>query len=130
MDAAAYGAAAGAAYDAVWTAYTEHCDPLKSLSVRDDSMSMDVKTLKDRIFAALAAEHYAEAQECAERAFAAGVQDDMLRYLHAYAVERQGDLPRAMALAEEYIAQGRRSLRHEFMRLRAAVAGRVLSACL
>lgn len=125
MDAAAYGAAAGAAYDAVWTAYTEHCDPLKSLSVRDDSMSMDVKTLKDRIFAALAAEHYAEAQECAERAFAAGVQDDMLRYLHAYAVERQGDLLRAMRLAEEYLATGRSELRHEFMRLRAAVAYRM-----
>ncbi len=49
----------------------------------------------------------------------------MLCYLHAYAVERQGDLPRAMALAEAYLAARRTPLRHAFMRLRAAVAYRM-----
>ncbi len=125
MNAADYGAAVGAAYEQVWDTYIGCGEQLKSPSIHDDSMSMDVKALQDRIFAALAAEHYAEAQKCAERAFAAGVQDDMLCYLHTYAVERQGDLPCAMRLAEEYLATGRSELRHAFMRLRAAVAYRM-----
>ena len=125
MDAAAYGSAVGAAYEQVWAAYAERASLLKSSSIHDDSMSMDVKVLKNRIFRALEGECYAEAQACIEHAFAAGIQDDMLSYLHAYAIERQGDLPRAMELAEEYLATGRTDLRHEFMRLRAAVAYRV-----
>ena len=125
MNAVGYGAAVGAAYEQVWDAYARRGEQLKSPSIHDDSMSMDTKALQDRIFAALAAEHYAEAQKCAERAFAAGVQDDMLCYLHTYAVERQGDLPCAMRLAEAYLATGRSELRHAFMRLRAAVAYRM-----
>ena len=54
-----------------------------------------------------------------------GAAEDMLRYLHTYAIERQGDLPRAMALAEAYLKTGSNALRHEFMRLRAAVAYRM-----
>ena len=125
MDAAGYGRDVGAAYEAVWAQYEERSTALKSPAICADSMSMDVKTLKDSIFAALEAERFAEAQACAERAFAAGVEDDMLSYLHAYAVERQGDLPRAMALSEAYLDTGRSDLRHAFMRLRAAVAYRM-----
>lgn len=125
MDAAGYGRDVGAAYEAVWAAYAGRMGALKLASVHDDSMSMECKALKDRIFAALASECYAEAQACAERAFAAGVQDDMFTYLHAYAVERQGDLPRAMDLAEAYLAAGSSAMRHAFMRLRAAVAYRM-----
>ena len=124
MDQTAYGSAVSAAYEAVWAAYEARTGLLKSPAQNDDSMSMDIKELKERIFALLEAHRYAEAESSAD-ALRAGTADDMIRYLHAYAVERQGDLPRAMALAEEYIAQGRRSLRHEFMRLRAAVAYRV-----
>ena len=125
MDRTAYGSAANAAYEAIWAAYEARTGLLKSPAQNDDSMSMDIKELKERIFALLEAHRYAEAESYAADALRAGTADDMIRYLHAYAVERQGDLPRAMALAEEYIAQGRRSLRHEFMRLRAAVAYRV-----
>ena len=125
MDAAGYGRDVGAAYEAVWKRHAEHSAALKSPAAYDDSMSMDLASLKERIFAALEAECYAEAEQSAARALAAGAEDDMLRYLHAYAVERQGDLPRAMALAEDYIAAGRTKLRHEFMRLRAAVAYRM-----
>ena len=125
MDAAGYGAAVGAAYEEVWAAYGRHSEQLKSIDDHDDSMYKDSKALRDRMFALLGAEQYAAAQEIAERAIAAGGQDDMLRYLYTYAVERQGDLPRAMALAEEYLSTGRSALRHEFMRLRAAVAYRM-----
>ena len=125
MDAAGYGRDVGAAYEAVWAQYEERSTALKSPAICADSMSMDVKTLKDSIFAALEAERFAEAQACAERAFAAGVEDDMLSYLHAYAIERLGDLPRAMALSEAYLRTGRSDLRHAFMRLRAAVAYRM-----
>ena len=125
MDVAGYGAAVGTAYEQIAAAYGARREQLKSPSVHDDSMSMDRRLLKDRIFALLEDEQYAKAQECAERALAADADDDLLRYLHAYAVERQGDLPRAMMLAESYIAAGRIPLRHEFMRLRAAVAYRM-----
>ena len=125
MDAAGYGRDVGAAYEAVWKRYAERSDALKSPAAYDDSMIMELASLKDCIFAALAAERYAEAEQSTARALAAGAEDDMLRYLHAYAVERQGDLPRAMVLAEDYIAAGRTKLRHEFMRLRAAVAYRM-----
>ena len=125
MDAAGYGAAVGAAYEEVWAAYGRHSEQLKSIDDHDDSIYKDSKALRGRMFALLGAEQYAAAQEIAERAIAAGGQDDMLRYLYTYAVERQGDLPRAMALAEEYLSTGRSALRHEFMRLRAAVAYRM-----
>ena len=124
MDAAGYGRDLGAAYARVWAEYADAAR-LKSAPVRDDRISGDIQEIRARIFAALEAGQCAEAQECAEAAFAAGVQDDMLCYLHAYAVERQGDLPRAMALAEAYLAAQRTPLRHAFMRLRAAVAYRM-----
>ena len=125
MDPKGYGNAVGAAYTQVMETYRARRARLKSPRVRADSMSRDVTRLKEHVFAALEAERYQEAQECTEAAFAAGVQDDMLRYLHTYAVERQGDLPRAMALAQAYIGAGHTPLRHEFMRLRAAVAYRM-----
>ena len=125
MEVQGYGRAVGAAYEQVWTEYAGRSGLLKSPFIHDDSMSMDVKALKDHIFVLLESECYAEAQVWAERAFAADVQDDMLTYLHAYAVERQGDLPHAIALAEKYLATGRSDLRHEFMRMRAAVAYRM-----
>ena len=88
MGAAAYGSAVETAYEQVWAAYAERAPLLKSSSIHDDSMSMDVKVLKNRIFRAIEGEHYAEAQACTEHAFAAGIQDDMLSYLHTYATGR------------------------------------------
>ena len=125
MDAAGYGRDVGAAYEAVWAQYEERSTALKSPAICDDSMSMDVKALKARIFDLLEAQHYAEAEAYAADALRLGTADDMIRYLHAYAVERQGDLPRAMALSEAYLRTGRSDLRHAFMRLRAAVAYRM-----
>ena len=125
MDAAGYGAAVGAAYEQVWSIYEQHSEQLKSIDDHDDSIYKDSKALRERLFALLRAEQYAAAQELAENAMAHGAAEDMLRYLHTYAIERQGDLPRAMALAEAYLKTGSNALRHEFMRLRAAVAYRM-----
>ena len=125
MDAAGYGRDVGAAYEAVWADYAARVDRLKSRFADDDNINGDMKAIKEAVFALLEAQRYAEAQARIERACAAGVQDDMLHYLYAYAIERQGDLPRAMALSEAYIAGGYRELRHAFMRLRAAVAYRM-----
>ncbi|WP_288908052.1 glycosyl transferase family 41 [uncultured Selenomonas sp.] len=88
-------------------------------------MSRTDAALRDRIFDALSSEHYAEARRMAEHAMRRGTADDMIRYLHTYAVERMGDLPRAMREAEDYLAAGYREMRREYMRLRAAVAYRI-----
>ena len=125
MDAAGYGAAVGAAYEQVWSIYEQHSEQLKSIDNHDDSIYKDSEALRERLFALLRAEQYTAAQELAENAMAHGAAEDMLRYLHTYAIERQGDLPRAMALAEAYLETGGNALRHEFMRLRAAVAYRM-----
>ena len=125
MDAAGYGAAVGAAYEQVWSIYEQHGEQLKSSDDHDDSIYKDSKALQGRLLALLRAEQYTAAQELAENAMAHGAAEDMLRYLHTYAIERQGDLPRAMALAEAYLKAGGNALRHEFMRLRAAVAYRM-----
>ena len=125
MDAAGYGAAVGAAYEQIWSIHEQHSEQLKSIDDHDDSIYKDSKALRERLFALLRAEQYTAAQELAENAMAHGAEEDMLRYLHTYAIERQGDLPRAMALAEAYLETGGNALRHEFMRLRAAVAYRM-----
>ena len=125
MDAAGYGAAVGAAYEQVWSIYEQHSEQLKSIDDHDDSIYKDSEALRERLFALLRAEQYTAAQELAENAMAHGAEEDMLCYLHTYAIERQGDLPRAMALAEAYLETGGNALRHEFMRLRAAVAYRM-----
>ena len=125
MDAAGYGTAVGAAYEQVWSIYEQHSEQLKSIDDHDDSIYKDSEALRERLFALLRAEQYAAAQELAENAMAHGAEEDMLCYLHTYAIERQGDLPRAMALAKAYLETGGNALRHEFMRLRAAVAYRM-----
>ena len=88
-------------------------------------MSRTYAALKDRIFAALTAERYAEALHLTEEAIGTGAADDMIRYLHTYALERMGDLPRALREAADYIAAGRSEMCHEYMRLRAAAAYRI-----
>ena len=91
----------------------------------DDRMSRTDAALKERIFAALSAERYAKARGLAERTMRAGTADDMTRYLHTYATERMGDLPRALRESADYLAAGRTEMRREYMRLRAAVAYRI-----
>lgn len=91
----------------------------------DDRMSRTNAAQKDLIFAALSAERYAEARRLAVAAMRRGTADDMIRYLHTYAVERMGDLPRALREAADYLAAGRTEMRREYLRLRAAVAYRI-----
>lgn len=91
----------------------------------DDRMSRTDAALRDRVFDALSSERYAEARRMTERAMREGTGDDMIRYLHTYAVERMGDLPRAMRETADYLAAGRTEMRREYMRLRAAVAYRI-----
>ena len=81
------------------------------------------KNVRARVFDALEQERWASARVLTQAAMGGGA-DDMMSYLHAYAVERMGDLPQATARAERYLSSGRTALRHEFMRLRAAVAYR------
>ena len=104
--------------------------PLKSCDVGDDTLSKgaapcDIHAVKAFVFQALDREQYDLARQAAAAALASGAQDDILCYLHAYAVERLGDLPHAMQLAQEYLDTARTEVRKEFLQLRAAVAYRI-----
>ena len=102
-----------------------YADEVKVRAGDNDRMSRTDAALRDRVFDALSSERYAEARRIAEHAIRAGTADDMIRYLHTYAAERMGDLPRAMRETVDYLAAGRTEMRREYMRLRAAVAYRI-----
>ena len=102
-----------------------YADEVKVRAGDDDRMNRTDAALRDRVFDALSSERYAEARRIAEHAIRAGTADDMIRYLHTYAVERMGDLPRALREAADYLAAGRTEMRREYLRLRAAVAYRI-----
>ena len=102
-----------------------YADEVKVRAGDNDRMSRTDAALKDRVFDALSSERYDEARRIADEAMRRGTADDMIRYLHTYAVERMGDLPRALGEAADYLAAGRAKMRREYMRLRAAVAYRI-----
>ena len=104
--------------------------PLKSHVVGNDTLSkgtapFDIHAVKAFVFQALDREQYELARQAAGAAIAGGAKDDILCYLHAYAIERLGDLPHAMRLAQEYLDTARTEVRKEFLQLRASVAYRI-----
>lgn len=104
--------------------------PLKSHVVGNDTLSkgtapFDIHVVKAFVFQALNREQYELARQAAGAAIAGGAKDDILCYLHAYAIERLGDLPHAMRLAQEYLDTARTEVRKEFLQLRASVAYRI-----
>lgn len=104
--------------------------PLKSRVVGNDTLSKgaapcDIHAVKAFVFQALDREQYELARQAAAAAIAGGAKDDILCYLHAYAVERLGDLPHAMQLAQAYLDTARTEVRKEFLQLRASVAYRI-----